>query len=69
LTLSPRQANPNYDPPPRPLAERWPWAIYLVLAVAAGTLAAILYSLGKVAVAMHDAASPPVDPVGQAPHA
>ena len=66
----PPQSNPAYIPPPRPLAERFPWAIYLVLGAAGGVLATILYSLGKTAAAMHDAASTSVpEPIGQAPRA
>jgi hypothetical protein len=68
LTLSARQPNPAYIPAPQPLAERFPWAIYLVLTAAAGGLGAILYSLGKTAVAMHDAAAAN-GPIGQAPTA
>lgn len=40
-------ANPEYRPEPRPLTERVPWLIYLVLAISSIALAFILYSLAR----------------------
>lgn len=45
LSLGPRRDNPTYSPEPRPLSERVPWLVYLVLGSAAVALAAILLSL------------------------
>ena len=39
--------NPEYKPEPRPLTERVPWLIYLVLAVSSIALAYILFSLAR----------------------
>ena len=39
--------NPEYKPEPRPLTERVPWLIYLVLAVPSIALAYILFSLAR----------------------
>ncbi len=55
LTLSSREINPSYVPEPKPLSERWPWAIYVVLSGASLFLAAVLANLGRTAVALHDA--------------
>jgi hypothetical protein len=55
LTLSPRDVNPSYVPEPKPLSERWPWAIYVVLSGASLFLAVVLANLGLTAVALHDA--------------
>ena len=40
-------ANPEYRPAPRPLTERVPWLIYLVLAISSIALAFILFSLAR----------------------
>ena len=40
-------ANPQYKPEPRPLTERVPWLIYIVLAVSSIALAFVLYSLAR----------------------
>lgn len=40
-------ANPEYRPEPRPLTERVPWLIYLVLAISSIALAFILLSLAR----------------------
>ena len=40
-------ANPEYRPEPRPLTERVPWLIYLVLAISSIALAFILVSLAR----------------------
>ena len=42
-------SNPEYKPEPRPLTERVPWLIYLVLAVSSIALAFILYNLARTA--------------------
>ena len=39
--------NPQYKPEPRPLTERVPWLIYLVLAVSSIALAFVLFSLAR----------------------
>jgi hypothetical protein len=59
LQLGERQINPAYVPPPLPLSERWPWAIYVVLGAASAALAGILFSLGRKAVGLHDAKAKP----------
>lgn len=41
--------NPQYKPKPKPLTERVPWLIYLVLAVSSIALAFILWSLARTA--------------------
>ena len=40
-------ANPEYRPAPRPLTERVPWLIYLVLAISSIALAFILFSIAR----------------------
>lgn len=40
-------SNPQYQPEPRPLTERVPWLIYLVLAISSIALAFILFSLAR----------------------
>jgi hypothetical protein len=40
-------ANPQYQPEPRPLTERVPWLIYIVLAISSIALAFILVSLAR----------------------
>ena len=42
-------ANPEYKPEPKPLTERVPWLIYVVLAVSSVALGAILFSLAQAA--------------------
>ena len=42
-------ANPEYKPEPRPLTERVPWLIYIVLAISSIALAFILLSLARTA--------------------
>ena len=39
--------NPQYQPEPRPLTERVPWLIYIVLAISSIALAFILFSLAR----------------------
>jgi len=47
LTPGPELANPAYRPEPKPLSERAPWMVYLVLAGACAALAAILLNLAR----------------------
>jgi hypothetical protein len=47
ITLGPERANPAYRPEPKPLSERSPWLVYLVLVGACGALAAILVNLAR----------------------
>ena len=47
LRLGPPQGNPIYRPEPKPFSERVPWLVYLVLAIAAAVLAAILVSIAR----------------------
>lgn len=54
LTPGEEQKNPAFIPPPLALAERWPWAIHLVLASACIVLAALIVNLGRTAIAEHD---------------
>jgi hypothetical protein len=57
LSLGPREDNPHFVPEPKPLTERWPWLIYVVLGTASVVLALVLLSLGRTAVEQHDRAS------------
>lgn len=54
--LGPRQENPTYLPRPLPLTERWPWLIYVVLGSVSLLLAAMIASVARTAIAIHDAA-------------
>jgi hypothetical protein len=47
LTLGPERPNPTYRPEPKPLSERSPWLVYVVLIGACAALAAILVNLAK----------------------
>ncbi len=47
LRLGPPQGNPIYRPEPKPFSERAPWLVYVVLAIAAAVLAAILVSIAR----------------------
>jgi hypothetical protein len=47
LTPGPERANPAYRPEPKPLSEREPWLVYVVLICACAALAAILLNLAK----------------------
>jgi hypothetical protein len=55
LTLGPRRENPAYQPEPKPLTERWPWLIYLVLGAVSLGLGVIIADLARTAAALHDA--------------
>jgi hypothetical protein len=58
LTHAARESNPEYVPPPKPLSERWPWLIYVVLSAAALVLTGLLLQLARTAIAQHDACTP-----------
>lgn len=55
LELANRKSNPAYVPPPKPLTERWPWLIYVVLGAVSLTLAVIIAGLAQAAIVRHDA--------------
>lgn len=64
-SLGPLQSNPVYQPPPRPLTERWPWLVYVVLGAASLVLLAILLGLAREVLARHDqGAGHPGEPQG-----
>ncbi|MFO7901892.1 MAG: hypothetical protein ACQESR_07570 [Planctomycetota bacterium] len=52
--LGPQQENPDFVPEPKPFTERWPGAIYAVLATVAVFLAGIVFSVGRRAIRQHD---------------
>jgi hypothetical protein len=52
-----REANPEYRPLPKPLTERLPWLVYVVLTVAGLALAGLLGVLARGAIARADAAA------------
>jgi len=56
--LGSRQENPAYVPEPKPLSERWPWLIYVVLGTAAAVLGIMIVDLARQAIARHDAHHP-----------
>jgi hypothetical protein len=47
LNLGPERGNPGYRPEPKPLSERSPWLVYIVLIAACAALAGILVNLAK----------------------
>jgi hypothetical protein len=53
-SLRSAQQNPEYRPPPKPLTERWPWLVYVVLGTASVVLLVLLVLLGREAMARHD---------------
>ena len=55
-TLGARLDNPTYVPEPLPFTERWPWAIYVVLGSISLLLGAVIISVARSAIAVHDAA-------------
>ena len=61
-TLGEVQKNPNYIPPAKPLTERWPWLVYVVLTVASLALLGILTTLGREAISRHDQRAQPPEP-------
>jgi hypothetical protein len=54
LVLGERQENPVYRPEPKPLTERWPWLIYVVLGAICALLAVIILDLARTAIALQD---------------
>jgi hypothetical protein len=52
--LSEPTRNPDYQPPPLPWSERWPWLVYVVLSVASLVLLVLLALLSREAIARHD---------------
>lgn len=62
LRLGERQTNPDYRPPPKPLTERWPWLIYVVLSTAALVLAGLLVHLARSAICEYDASKQTAGP-------
>ena len=56
VNLGTRQDNPEFIPAPKPLTERLPWLIYLVLGGASAVLAAVIAKVGRRAIEVHDAA-------------
>jgi hypothetical protein len=48
------EANPDFVPPPKPLTERWPWLIYVVLGAAGIVLGLVILSLARSTIAAHD---------------
>jgi hypothetical protein len=51
-------ANPTYRPAPKPLTERWPWLVYLVLGLSSLVLLGILGLLARQTITRHDAGLP-----------
>lgn len=51
--LGVRQANPIYQPDPKPLTERLPWLVHTVLAAAVAVLALLILSLARAALKNH----------------
>jgi len=47
LSLGPEQPNRSYQPEHKPVSERFPWLIYLLLGLAAAALTAILIKLAR----------------------
>jgi hypothetical protein len=58
LTLAGRSDNPTYLPEPKPLTERWPWLIYVILAAISLGLGVIILGLARAAIRLHDARRP-----------
>jgi hypothetical protein len=55
LKLNPRRDNPDYRPEPKPLTERWPWFIYVVLSAISILLGLVIVNLAQTAIKVHDA--------------
>lgn len=49
-SLGPRKKNPQFVPEPKPFTERWPGAIYAVLASVSVLLAGIVFAVGRRAI-------------------
>ncbi|MCI0460310.1 MAG: DUF3999 domain-containing protein [Gemmataceae bacterium] len=56
VQLGERTVNPAYEPPPKPLAERAPWVVYVALGAAALALLAMLGLLARQTLVRHDSA-------------
>jgi hypothetical protein len=56
IKLGAAQANPRFVPFPLPFSERWPGLVYLALASACVAVGVLLVSVGRTAIAQHDAA-------------
>lgn len=48
------QKNPDFQLPPQPFTERFPWLIYVVLAAVCVVLTALIVNLSRAAIAIHD---------------
>jgi hypothetical protein len=57
-TLGKQQENPDYIPPPKTLAERMPWLVYVVLGIACAVLLGVLGLLARQAIARADTVRP-----------
>src|SRR5579871_682028 len=57
--LGSRTPNPSYQPPPKPLTERWPALVYVVLGAASAVLLGILTLLARLAMNRHDQGTSP----------
>ena len=55
LKLASRQDNPLYQPDKLPLTERWPWLVYVLLALAVAVLGLLIVNLARAAIAVADA--------------
>ena len=55
IGLGPTAANPVYRPEPKPLSERWPWLVYVVLGTASAVLLLILGLLARQMLRRHNA--------------
>jgi hypothetical protein len=53
----PPRPNPVYQPEPRPLTERYPWLVYVVLTLACLSLLGVLAVLSRKTIERHDAAA------------
>ncbi|MFO0427819.1 MAG: hypothetical protein ACK526_14730 [Planctomyces sp.] len=56
VTPGSTEPNPSYVAPPVPFSERFPWLIYVVFGTVSLVLAAVMMSLARSAIALHDAA-------------
>ena len=46
--------NPTFVPPPKPLTDRWPWLIYVVLGFISVVLTVLMFNVARAAIAAHD---------------
>jgi hypothetical protein len=53
-SLDTPQPNPAFIPEPKPLTERWPWMVYVVLGAVSLVLAGLIVSVGRRAIDQHD---------------